>query len=319
MSEMGKTDSLRNASRTSAIELQHLRFAVAANNCGSLRRAADMLSVRHSVLSRSISQLEHLIGATLFERSAGGVRPTFAGRGVLKIANLVLEEIDALVETARSNRQGKAGRVSIGFCTSISAGNLRATLIEFKERFPKIELATVERSRIRLMNALRDGTVDIVICPGRQPCSNDNILSLWSEQILISLPEDHALSTREFVLWTDLRHETILLSQQDPGRELEDFLISKLVAPADRPKIERHDVGRGIIKSLTSMGLGVSLVTESDTGARFAGLTYRELRDGSGASRLDFFAEWRADNGNPALKQLLKLLGECYSSPSVGE
>jgi DNA-binding transcriptional LysR family regulator len=319
MSEMGNTDSLRNASRTSAIELQHLRFAVAANNFGSFRRAADMLSVRHSVLSRSISQLEHLVGATLFERSAGGVRPTFAGRGVLKIANLVLEQIDALVETARSNGHGKAGRVSIGFCTSISAGNLRATLIEFKERFPEIQLATVERSRIRLMNALRDGTVDIVICPGRQPCSNDKILSLWSEQILILLPEDHALSAREFVLWTDLRHETILLSQQDPGRELEDLLISKLVAPADRPKIERHDVGCGIIKSLTSMGLGVSLVTESDTGARFAGLTYRELRDGSGASRLDFFAEWRADNGNPALKQLLKLLGERYSRPSVGE
>ena len=174
---MGNTDNLRNASRTLAIELQHLRFIVAANNCGSLRRAADMLSVRHSVLSRSISQLEHRVGATLFERSAGGVRPTFAGRGVLKIANLVLEQIDALVETARSNGQGKAGRVSIGFCTSISAGNLRATLIEFKERFPQVELATVERSRIRLMNALRDGTVDIVICPGGQPCSDDNILS----------------------------------------------------------------------------------------------------------------------------------------------
>ncbi|SCB42957.1 DNA-binding transcriptional regulator, LysR family [Bradyrhizobium shewense] len=316
---MGKTDKLRNASRTAAVELQHLRFAVAANDCGSLRRAADMLSVRHSVLSRSISQLEYLIGATLFERSAGGVTPTFAGRGFLKIANLVLEQIDALVETARSNGHGKAGRVSIGFCTSISAGNLRDTLIEFRERFPQIALATVERSRIRLMNALRDGTVDIIICPGRQTYSDDNVLSLWSEQILISLPEDHALATREYVLWTDLRHETILISQHDPGRELEDLLISKLVVPEDRPKIERHDVGRGIIKSLTSMGLGVSLVTESDIGAHFAGLTYRELGDGSGASHLDFFAEWRANNENPALKQFLKLLAERYSCPSVGE
>ena len=65
-----------------------------------------------------------------------------------------------------------------------------------------------------------------------------------------------------------LRHETILLSQHDPGRELEDLLISKLVAPADRPKIERHDVSRGIIKSLISMKLGISLVLESDIGAQ---------------------------------------------------
>jgi hypothetical protein len=45
------------------------------------------------------------------------------------------------------------------------------------------------------------------------------------------------------------------------------------------------------------MGLGISLVAESDTGAD---------------------AEWRADNENPALKRFLRLLAERYPSP-VGE
>ncbi|MGY4601337.1 hypothetical protein [Bradyrhizobium sp. 168] len=35
---------------------------------------------------------------------------------------------------------------------------------------------------------------------------------------------------------------------------------------------------------------------ESDIGANFAGLVYRELRDGAGASRFEFSAYWRADN-----------------------
>jgi DNA-binding transcriptional LysR family regulator len=142
---------------------------------------------------------------------------------------------------------------------------------------------------------------------------------LWSERILVSLPEDHALATRTTVYWTDLREETVLLSQHDPGSELEDLLISKLVSPGDRPRIERHDVSRGIIKSLISMKLGIGLVLESDIGASFAGLTYRELRDGTGPTHVDFSAHWRADNDNPALDGFLKLLAERYPQVASGE
>jgi DNA-binding transcriptional LysR family regulator len=160
------------------------------------------------------------------------------------MARLILEQVDVLVATAKSNGRGEAGRLSIGFCTSISAGNLRTTLTEFKNRHPRIELATVERSQTRLAMALRNGTADVLIVTGDGPLPNNNVRLLWSERILVSLPEDHVLAAGTVVYWTDLRNETVLLSQHDPGPELEDLLISKLVSPADRPKIEHHDVSR---------------------------------------------------------------------------
>jgi len=107
-----------------------------------------------------------------------------------------------------------------------------------------------------------------------------------------------------------------LLSHCDPGKELEDLLVSKLVMPDDRPKIERHHVSRGIIKSLIRMGAGISLVLESDMGINYAGLVYRELRDGTGPSRSGFSAYWRHDN--PALAAFLNLLSERYPSPPLG-
>ncbi|UPT91971.1 LysR family transcriptional regulator [Bradyrhizobium barranii subsp. apii] len=299
-------------SRGQAVDLQQLRFAIAAADCGSIRQAAELLSIRHSTLSRSIRQLEHLIGVAVFERSGGGVKQTPAGRRVLWMARLILEQVDVLVATAKSNGRGEAGRLSIGFCTSISAGNLRATLTEYKNRFPRIELATIERSRARLATALRNGTVDILIVIGEVPLPDNTVRSLWSERILVSLADSHPLAARNVIYWTDLRNETVLLSQHDPGRELEDLLVSKLVSPEGRPRIERHDVSRGIIKSLISMKLGISLVLESDIGASFAGLVYRELRDGTGPTRVDFSAHWRADNDNPALDSFLKLLAERY-------
>ena len=70
-------------------------------------------------------------------------------------------------------------------------------------------------------------------------------------------------------------------------------------------------------KASSVLGFGVSLVTESDIGASFSGLIYRELRDGTGPSRIGYSAHWRADNDNPALASFLKLLGERYPSPSI--
>ena len=142
-------------------------------------------------------------------------------------------------------------------------------------------------------------------------------MALWSERILVTLPKDHPLSEREVVYWTDLRGETVLLSRYDPGQELEHLLNSKLVSPADRPKIERHDVSRGAIKALVSMRMGISLVLESDLGASLPSPLYRDLRDGTGPSRLGFSAVWRADNENPALHSFLKLLEERYPSPDA--
>jgi hypothetical protein len=71
------------------------------------------------------------------------------------------------------------------------------------------------------------------------------------------------------------------------------------------------------VESLVNLDFGVGLVTESDIGCSFCGLMFRELRDGTGPSRIGYSAYWRAENDNPALAGLLALLRECYPSPAV--
>jgi DNA-binding transcriptional LysR family regulator len=232
------------------------------------------------------------------------------------MARSVLEQMDTIVAATKANRRGEAGRLVVGFCTSLATGNLRATLLEFRKRFPEVELGTIERSRVRLVTALRNGAIDIHIATGDGLHFDSKASPLWSERILVVLPENHSLASQEVVYWTDLRNQTVLLSQYDPGRELEDILTAKLTSPGDRPRIERHDVSRGVIKSLVTMELGLSLALESDIGANFSGLTYRELRDGTGPSRIGFSAAWREDNENQSLREFLKLLAERYPFPS---
>lgn len=301
--------------RISTISLPQLRCAVVAADEGSFRRAAEVLLVRQSTLSRGIRQLEHLIGISIFDRSSGGVTATTSGRGFLRHARSILEQIDSLITTADRTSRGEAGQLSIGFRASLSAGNLRATLLDFRQRIPSVELGLIEMSQTRLlMTALRTGMIDIAIITGEALQSNGVTLPLWSERILLALAESHSLAAQETIYWTDLRGETLLLSQLEQGRELEDILISKLVSSEGRPRIERHDVSGDTIKSLVSLGFGIGLVTESDMGTNFSRLIYRELRDGTGPSRIGYSAHWRAENDNPALASFLALLRERYPS-----
>lgn len=232
---MNRATPIRRRTRVrSSIDLIQLQYVVAAADRGSLRQVTELHRVRHSVVSRSIRQMEHSIGAILFERSGNGVRPTAIGRNVLRMARMILEQVDALVAVAKSNNRGDMGRLSVGFCTSISAGNLRATFVDFITRHPQIELTTVERSRIRLSTQLRSGAVDILILAGDIPALGDENLPLWSERIFVAIPEEHPLGARDVLFWTDLRGETLLLSSYDPGPELEALLVSKLASSSDR-------------------------------------------------------------------------------------
>src|SRR5258708_13871018 len=86
--------------RASAVDLQHLRYAAAAADHGSFRRAAEVLLLRQSTLSRCINQLEHSLGMIVFERSSGGVRATAAGRSFFRTARLILEESGWRVDSA---------------------------------------------------------------------------------------------------------------------------------------------------------------------------------------------------------------------------
>jgi hypothetical protein len=105
---------------------------------------------------------------------------------------------------------------------------------------------------------------------------------------------------------------TVLLSQYDPGRELEDLLNAKLISPGNRPRIERHDVSRGAIKAWSAWGSASVSCWNPILVQIFPILVYRELHDGMGPARIGFSAAWRADNDNPALTSFLKLLAERY-------
>src|SRR5260370_31056671 len=191
---------------------QRRQAVVGVIGLGTLKFSARRRSPNSSAVDVKPVQFEHSVGMAIFERSSGGMRATQAGRDFLRTALSILEQLDTLVTSAHSAGRGESGRLAIGFYTSLSAGNLRATLVDYARRFPQIDVRLAESSRTRLVTALRNGSIDIAIITGEMPLLDGKGMPLWSERIVVALPEGHRLAVSKTIYWTDLRDERGLLS-----------------------------------------------------------------------------------------------------------
>ena len=305
-----------------SIELRHLRYAVAAAHHGSISRAAVTLGVKPSTLSRGVKQLEDQLDVTVFLRTPTGLTLTATGAEILRTSRHLVEGVDHMVLSAKTAGSNAADRLSIGFYTSLSAGNLRAILTEYTRRFPEVEIRLVEAERDRLLIALEHGTLDVAIVTGDSIDHEGDAMPLWSERIAVALLLNHPLAGNDIVYWTDLREETVVLSERDPGPDMRDMLLSKLQTPGVRPRIISKDIGAMMVMSLVGAGCGISLTVESAFGVAQDQVCYRKVQDGTGASYLNYHACWRTEAGSevgsaakrPALSKFLSLLDERYPS-----
>jgi DNA-binding transcriptional LysR family regulator len=275
-----------------SVELRELRWAIVASQHRSLRQAAEALNIRQSTLSRCLRDLEHKLGATLFERTNGGTRPTIEGLEFLESARHIVEEAETITARLKTRSRGESSRLTIGVHASLSAGNLRATLVDHRRRFPDVQTHLVDGSSDHLISDLTSSAIDVAFVVEDNPRWDDKSLSVWSERVVVVLPEDHPLTSRDIVHWSELRHEPLLLPQRGPGPEFLKLLVSR-VGCSEPCRLLRQYVGLDRLLTLVGAGWGVLLAMEGATGAAHPGLIYREVHDAEGPTRLSFRAYWR--------------------------
>lgn len=298
------------------IELRQLRYLIAAAEAGSFSRAARSMNIKQATLSRHIIEVEKRLGMTLFDRRTRGATLTPTGKTYLRTAQRIVKEFEELNEWVRATQKGEAGRLAVGFYTSFSAGNLRATLSEFSERFPGVMVRGFERDRDMLLAGIESGLLDIAIMIGERPYSGIKSRPLWSERHLVVMPETHPLASRERIHWQDLAGERFLLTERDPGPETRNLLLGKLGSPGYTPQIDMDDIGRDTVISSIALGGRLAIFAESSAGIQVPGVLFREIHEANGHSRIGYSGYWRDDNENPVLRRFLDFVAIRYSLPS---
>ena len=290
------------------IELDALFQTLIVAEQGSFHKAASVLGVKTSTLSRRIHELEARIGVSLFQRHRHGVRQTDAGKIFIENIQRIESDLDSALVNARAAGRGESGWLRIGLYVSLSAGPLRDTLLAYAEHFPSVEISVLDESRRKLVERLNSGALDIIIVNGQVRHGALDILPLWTEDIFVAMPDGHPLSQQDAVTWDDLRHERILFSSRDPGPELHNAMIAGLSGGGILPAILQTSTDRDTVIGLVALRRSVTLLYASSAGVVHPGVIYRKLSGRHRMSPARCIACWHGRNDNPALRQFLSLL-----------
>ena len=125
------------------LELRYLRTLLALREAGNLSRAAQLLNLTQSALSHQLKGLEDHYGTELFERKSSPLSFGVAGQRLLKLAELVLPQIDEADRDVRKLVEGSAGQLRIAVECHTCFDWLMPAMDAFRERWPEVELDIV--------------------------------------------------------------------------------------------------------------------------------------------------------------------------------
>lgn len=294
---------IRKGEKYGSIELRHLRHFIAATECGSFRKAANIFGISPLAISRSISNLEDQLGASLFHRHTSGVSTTHTGQRFLTRAYKVIATIDAGINDTEAAGRWELGHVRIGIYSSIASGFLARLLRSYSRCYDNIKMDIINGSSVEHISAIRRISLDVAFIAEAINWTECEQEYLWSERLFVALPDFHDLSSNLELCWHDIAHETFIVSDAPPGPEIQDHLIRCLSEIGQYPKIQAQRVSRDNLVSMVALGQGLTLVSEAMTMAKFPGVTYRPVHD----EFLAFSAIWSPRNDNPAFRRFLSL------------
>jgi len=204
------------------MELRQLRYLVAIDEAGNLGRAAKRLYVSQPALSYALKKLEAELGVRLFDRLAGGVVATAAGRDVVAEARATLRQAERVTVAAARHRRAATGLLRVGFEAS-GAGELTTLArAEFTRRHPNVRVEPKRFDWGGEVTALRDGRIDVAFVWLPADLSGLHAEIVHTEPRVAGLPTDHRLAGREAISVLEVNDDPLLWTERAP-REWVDW------------------------------------------------------------------------------------------------
>jgi LysR family transcriptional regulator of abg operon len=180
------------------VKLNQLRDVAAIAKQGSLRGAARALGLAQPALTRSVRELEHELGAPLFERARRGMTLTPVGEAFVRRANAILTDVQRAQEEVEQISGGIGGSLVAGLSIAAHIALLPRSLQRFRKRYPDVRLRILEGFFPTLESGLKDGSIDFYMGPRPATPIPEGLLmeKLFDNTRLIICRSGHPLARR---------------------------------------------------------------------------------------------------------------------------
>ncbi|CAM3483957.1 HTH lysR-type domain-containing protein [Bordetella sputigena] len=290
------------------MELRHLRYFVAVAEELHFTRAARRIGIAQPPLTAQIKALESELGVQLFNRQPGRVSLTLPGQVYLEEARAILEHVNRAALRCQLSAQGMVGRISVGFTESASfRPEVTTALQRYRSLYPRVEMSLEESRTGPLMDALRQGRIDVAFV--RLPIGDDRDITfslLSTEPMMAVVPKGHRLDGRQSVRLEELSEELFVLYPRSTGSGVPEMVVSACEARGFSPRVVQHAPQVSSTINLVASGLGISIVPACMRGTRSDDVHYISLKDSGLVASLGM--AYRSSELSPALRNFVELV-----------
>jgi len=238
-----------------SVQLRHLRCLVAVAQERHLARAAERLALSQPAVSKTLSELEAIVGTRLVERSKAGRRGvqglTAAGEQLLAHALRVLEALDASAQAVAPADGGRIERLRIGALPSVAPALLPVALARLRDSRPSVQIVVKSAANAVLLDELRAGELDLVV--GRM--SDPRLMGglsfelLHTEPLVFAVRAGHPLASKAVSVQAVLAYPLVVYGEGTiPRHNTESFLSARgLVLPSNALQTLDVAVARALV------------------------------------------------------------------------
>lgn len=284
--------------------LKQLQAFYWAAKLGSFAIAAERLSISQSSLSKRIAELESVLGAALFDRSARRASLTLLGEAIVEDARRMLELEAALLEKTRTSHpvQGVL-RFGIG---ELSASTWFPKFVRSAASAHPGLVIEPQVSQARSMEAeVERGTLDCAVIAGSP--TNPRLGSQVLCSVAFSWMASPSLRLRAVVLTPETLSRHAVIAPSSPSGQAQAFgeLLSLMQVRADR--VIRCNSLNAIVE-LTVSGAGISVLPQKHMQPLLRRKLLVRLRSEPKVPPLEYSFIWRPDDTRPSIAAVRELV-----------
>ena len=236
-----------------------LKIFIAVVEHKNFSRAAEELYISQPSVSLQIRNLETELGTKLINRSPKHLELTQSGeifyghaKNILLIYDKAKEEIDQLSNVV-------TGGLKVGASYTIGEYILPSVVAEFAVQYPKVEIETSIANTEEVIQAVRANHLDLALVEGEANHTDLVIRPLMEDEIILVVPNQHALARLPIVTAEHLQDQVWILRESGSGtRAFSDKLIKDRGIQVKKSYI----FGSGqAVKQAVISGLGIALVS----------------------------------------------------------
>lgn len=240
------------------MDMHHLRYFIEVARQKNFSKAASVVHISQSAISKMIKDLEAELGMPLFNRSAKSVQLTDAGILFLDRAQQVVSMFNNLTTEFENELKLEKGKITIGLPPITEATVFAQILGEFRKNYPQIDIELYEHGSKNVELKVLEGTLDIgIVCRIPDERTYD-AFSLANDPLKVIIHPEHPLSKLPEISLLSLSNESFVIYRDDFS--LHDEIIDQCRLAGFQPKIVFETSQRELMIQTVAAKLGIAFL-----------------------------------------------------------